>query len=280
MLPELPVYVYPLLLLIPLIILGLLRRSAPPPLSKRYQSYRVLSNKIVTTGSERPVIFLTIQCSTESLPTGSHIKIMTLVDGQEVTRSYTPTRFEGGVCELAIRVYPDGPMSQYMYTLKEGDTVSIMGPTGIHRYNPPGVFTRGQKQWTVSHIGMICGGTGVTPMIQIINKILSSGDRTTVKMAVFNTTAEDVMLWKRLQELTCERVKIVFYTSKEPTPQNLTTYPGLVHRSCRTLDGDGILEILGVEEPKNSMICMCGPDPFNRHIKTALKGKIDNVLSW
>lgn len=67
-------------------------------------------------------------------------------------------------------------MSQYLYKLNAGDYISMRGPTGMHRYAAPGTFTVGKKGKVYSgirRIGLLAGGTGITPMIQIANKVLS-----------------------------------------------------------------------------------------------------------
>lgn len=50
-------------------------------------------------------------------------------------------------------------MSQHMDHLKIGDTIEVKGPKGKFHYEPN----------MKAHIGMLAGGTGITPMLQIIN---------------------------------------------------------------------------------------------------------------
>lgn len=47
-------------------------------------------------------------------------------------RSFTPIRFDGGICELFYRVYPEpeGVMSRHLQSLQEDDRLEIMGPVG------------------------------------------------------------------------------------------------------------------------------------------------------
>jgi cytochrome-b5 reductase len=59
--------------------------------------------------------------------------------------------------ELVIKKYPDGKVSGWMHDLKVGDLVEVKGPFPKLAYVP------NMKK----SIGMICGGTGITPMLQV-----------------------------------------------------------------------------------------------------------------
>jgi len=41
-----------------------------------------------------------------------------------------------------------------------GDTIEITGPKGTYVYPPP-------RRSNIEHLGMIAGGTGLTPMLQV-----------------------------------------------------------------------------------------------------------------
>jgi cytochrome-b5 reductase len=67
-----------------------------------------------------------------------------------------------------------GKMSQHLESLKIGDTMSFQGPNGRITYLGGGVFsvkdyaTGGVVSRTAAKaIGMIAGGTGITPMMQV-----------------------------------------------------------------------------------------------------------------
>ena len=101
----------------------------------------------------------------------------------QIERKYTPVTGDDtpGHVDLVIKVYksgavdrfPDGgKMSQYMGNLKVGDTMTISGPWGIINYIGGGVFKYGSsKVLECKHIGMMAGGTGLTPMLQIVQAV-------------------------------------------------------------------------------------------------------------
>jgi NAD(P)H-flavin reductase len=270
-----------------------------PPLSKSYTSFPIISSRIVNNisdtsdGVTRPVLFIVIGVSTVSLPTGAHVKLKAVINGEEIVRSYTPTKFNKGQCEIMIRIYPEGAMSQYLSKLSKGDAVTMMGPTGIHRYGiaGPGVFLNGKKELKCQHIGMLAGGTGITPMLQIINSILDSKkpnrvvDNTTVSLVVFSTTVDDVMLWERVNELAVAskgQVRVKYVVSNAMSDKDIrkyeNTYGVLDVLSMRSLSKEDIEKLVGCEG-KDSVICQCGPNGFVEHVKKVF-GKDERVLTW
>ncbi|TMS39991.1 hypothetical protein L596_006434 [Steinernema carpocapsae] len=118
------------------------------------------------------------------LPTGQHIYLSAKVDGKLVVRPYTPISSDDdhGFVELMIKVYfknthekfPEGgKMSQHLESMQIGDTIDFRGPSGLIVYKGNGTFAvRPDKKSEIAirkfdHIGMIAGGTGITPMLQI-----------------------------------------------------------------------------------------------------------------
>lgn len=56
---------------------------------------------------------------------------------------------------FSSQAYPTGNISKYFSELKVGDLVNARGPKGQMKYQPG----------YASNIGMIAGGTGITPML-------------------------------------------------------------------------------------------------------------------
>ena len=68
----------------------------------------------------------------------------------------------------------------------------IEGPKGQFKYHPS--LSR--------ELGMIAGGTGITPMLQIIRAALKNpSDPTKLSLIYANVTSEDILLKKELEEL-------------------------------------------------------------------------------
>ncbi|KAL0451907.1 UNVERIFIED_CONTAM: NADH-cytochrome reductase-like protein [Sesamum latifolium] len=128
-----------------------------------------------------------------------------------VIRPYTPISDPDakGYFDLLIKVYPEGKMSQHFASLKPGDVVEVKGPIEKLRYSP------NMKK----HIGMIAGGTGITPMLQIIDAILKNpDDNTQVALLYANVSPDDILLKKKLDVLAATNPNLkIFYTVDNPT---------------------------------------------------------------
>jgi len=265
------------------------RAGGGPPLTREFQRFPVVARE-VANGGPRPVIFLTVRVSTAALPTGAHVKLRAVVGGREVLRSYTPTRFHRGECELCFRVYEGGPMTQHLAALRVGDAVEMMGPTGVERYGEagPGTFARGSAQeWAgITHVGLVSGGTGITPMLQITNHVLQDPrDRTRLAMLSFTTTPEDIVLEAPLRALAAGsggQLRLTFAASHDVGAEALRARPAgmLVRASMRELDADALAALLGVPAGPHTMVCVCGPDGFAKRAKELLAQRFENVLVW
>lgn len=83
-----------------------------------------------------------------------------------------------------------------MASLIVGQTINVRGPKGAFVYEPN----------MVRHFGMVAGGTGITPMLQIIRAILRARpvDRTEVDLIFANVTSEDILLKDDLDAMARE----------------------------------------------------------------------------
>ena len=132
------------------------------------------------------------------LPAGQHVSVRSTGDkgaGEKVvSRPYTPVSGDDlvGFVDFVIKVYfphvhprfpAGGAMSARFERLALGETLDFRGPKGHVTYEGGGVFrvgkgykgpekgaTRSAAQRTVraKHVGMVCGGSGVTPMLQVV----------------------------------------------------------------------------------------------------------------
>merc|ERR1711871_64958 len=242
-----------------LVLLGLLllRARSPRKLDPNVpHEYKVIDRREVQEGASgediRPTVFLTFTMPrSKDLPCGSHVKLSATINGEKVERSYTPTRFDGNQCELLFRVYPEGKLSRKLGSLQVGDTVSMRGPTGIHRYglDGPGTFRQGSKRIIARNVGLVAGGTGITPMLQIANAAMQDPtDNTPMRLVAFNSTPDDVMLYDRLNSLA---------------------------------DGSEDQLRLHWIVSKDTVVCLCGPPGFNQAAKKALADLgYSQVLTW
>ena len=165
----------------------------------RYRFKLPRSNDILGLPIGQVLVFGTL------LLTMQHITVACTIDGKEISRSYTPTSSddEVGYFDLLIKVslhlavtdiqsYSTGNVSKYVGNMKIGDTIKVKGPKGQMMYRPG----------LVRALGMIAGGTGITPMLQIIRAILKNpADKTQISLIFANVNEEDILLRKELEQL-------------------------------------------------------------------------------
>lgn len=207
------------------------------------------------------------------LPIGQHIFLTAKVNGNLVIRAYTPVSSDEvkGYVDLIVKVYyknihpkfPEGgKMSQYLDSLKIGETIDFRGPNGLLVYNGRGKLairpdkkSEPQRKF-VKHIGMIAGGTGITPMLQLIRHITKDPKDDTQCYLIFaNQTEEDILLRAELEEVANnhpDQFKL-WYTLDRP-PKDWKYDSGFV-------TAEMIKKHL--PPPTNDVIVlMCGPPPM------------------
>ncbi|KAI6246892.1 NADH-cytochrome b5 reductase 1 [Erysiphe necator] len=152
------------------------------------------------------------------LPIGQHISIAADIkqaDGntKEIIRSYTPVSgdHELGYFDLLIKEYPEGNISKFVASMKIGQTIKVRGPKGAFTYTPN----------MVRKFGMIAGGTGITPMLQIIRAIIkgrATGDKTQVNLIFANVNSDDILLKEDLDQLAMddEGFKVYYVLNNPP----------------------------------------------------------------
>ena len=187
-----------------------------------------------------------------------------------IKRKYTPIKIHKGYFKLAIKeykpsdTYPDGgKMSQMLAKLKVNDSIVISGPNGHNTYLGHGRMMVYNKIIEANHIYMICAGTGLTPMYNILWNILESPqDKTVITMLYVNKTQQDIMLNRKLLKL------------QKKYPKQYHLYNCLTKDSNSKADYHGrpdkeILE--KIISKSKSIIMLCGPKSFVNSIYSNLK---------
>lgn len=136
------------------------------------------------------------------LPVGQHIHLSAKINDELVIRSYTPVTSDddNGYVDLVIKVYmknvhpkfPDGgKMSQFLNEMKIGDTIAFRGPSGKLQYHGDGKFQVRKlrkdppNNIKAKRVNMIAGGTGITPMLQLVRDVLKHPEDKTLLSLLF-----------------------------------------------------------------------------------------------
>ena len=59
-------------------------------------------------------------------------------------------------------------MTQYMEKMAVGDSIDVKGPLGHFIYKGRGLYSHSGQEGQVKQLSMIAGGTGITPMWQVV----------------------------------------------------------------------------------------------------------------
>lgn len=207
------------------------------------------------------------------LPIGQHIFLSASINDETIIRSYTPITSDDdyGYMDLVVKVYmknthpkfpAGGKMSQYLDNLPIGSSVDIRGPSGRLKYLGHGEFSmkilRKDPAYTVrvKKVSMIAGGTGITPMLQLIRHIVKDpSDKTEMTLLFANQTEKDILLRQELEEVAekfPEKLKIWYTLDIAPKDWKYST--GFV-------SADMIEQHL-FPPSSDGLVVMCGPPPM------------------
>jgi len=231
--------------------------------TKKWQEFELIGRKEVSHDTRLFTFKLQTPEHRLGLPTGYHMFTKGTVDGKSVIRAYTPVSSEDdlGVFVLCIKVYfdgvhpnfPDGgKMSQYMEQMKIGEKLKVKGPVGHFEYKGRGQIVKKGKEHFAKSIGMICGGTGVTPAYQVIQAIYKDkGDKTEISLLYANKTEDDILMREELDRMASERDNISVWYTVSAAPKRWRYSTGLVTK-----------RMIGEHIPAPADDCfvgMCGP---------------------
>lgn len=207
------------------------------------------------------------------LPVGQHIHLSAQIDGELTIRSYTPVSSDDdkGFVDLVVKVYrknvhpkfpQGGKMTQHLDEMKIGDTIAFRGPSGKLQYLGKGKFSIKKLRKdppqivNVKKVNLIAGGSGITPMLQLVTEVLKrSGDDTQLALLYANQSEEDILLRDDLDVLAAkhqEQFK-VWYTIDRASEQWKFSV-GFVNEEM-------IKENLFPPSP-DTLTLMCGPPPM------------------
>ena len=213
----------------------------------------------------------------------------------EIKRSFTPVKCGNGYMDLIAKIYKMDGMTHfsdggrmtahYLDGVCVGDEINISGPYGHIEYLGLGTFTFGAtSKKTFDKIIMIAGGTGITPMWQLIQYIhaerkimpLNKPNLPQIQLIYANKTKADILLWEALEdkkfvdEGTLTNVTHVLSQERDPG-KNQQLNPGTFIFESR-IDSFILCKILPTLSD-STLILLCGPDAMVDSIRNLLISK-------
>jgi cytochrome-b5 reductase len=182
----------------------------------------------------------------------------TEIDEEMVVRPYTPisTNADIGTFDLLIKKYPGGKMSTFLGNMKPSD-----GPVVGFKHIPFNVkiqypFNK-EKHAHPKFIAMICGGTGITPMIQALHAILGDSESNIEKVhLLYGSRTFDDILGRQMIDDWCAthpKFSVTHVLSHEEKDVEPHCKKGFIDRA--------LLEstVPPASEGDNVLIFICGP---------------------
>ena len=214
------------------------------------------------------------------LPTGQHVLVYGQdAAGKSVARAYTPATADevAGRVDFVIKAYrplpprfPDGgALSQHLCDrIAVGSDVEFRGPMGEIEYLGGGAFEvhddKGvKKRIAVKRAGLIAGGTGLTPMLQLITAVgaevaADAPGAPALSFLLGNRTEADILCRDEIEAAQKAGAVDLHYTLDKPPP-------GWPHHTG--FIDDAMLAATMPKPAKDTYFFCCGPPPM---IKSAL----------
>lgn len=268
--------------------------NSPPPTTKKAMNKRDTATTALDGSGQRvPLVLISKEVVSRDsrifrfalpakglrlgLPVGRHVMLYAKIDDKLVVRAYTPissnSEEDAGFVSFLIKVYfagenpafPNGGVfSQNLENLHLGSQIEMKGPIGHFTYHSDGMFSLGESstKHQARKFGFIAGGTGITPIYQIMRAILTNAsDETKVALIYCVRTANDLLLQAELEQLqslkpdNCE----LFFALTEMNAEEIAAVlanPPVRNFGTTRISLEMIARVIGSDA---SHIGMCGP---------------------
>ncbi|KAG6574353.1 NADH-cytochrome b5 reductase [Phytophthora cinnamomi] len=235
---------------------------------KEFRSFTVRKVEDVNHNTKRVTFDLPTPDHEMGITTPSCLMACAKVDGKTVVRPYTPTNVneEKGFLELVVKGYPQGKLSKHIVELKEGDSLDMKGPFPKFNYYPN----------RYKSIGMIAGGSGITPMLQLIKTICRNPeDRTEITLLYCSVSEEDIILR--------EEVEAMMYLYPQISVVHVLSNPSAEWKGLTGFVSKEMVEKYMPEPSDDNLVCVCGPPPMMYHVsgdkaKDRSQGELQGLL--
>ncbi|KAL9539821.1 hypothetical protein MBANPS3_010044 [Mucor bainieri] len=209
-----------------------------------------------------------------SLPTGLHLFIKLPEDMNDrsakpkmVMRAYTPSKVDTKTIEFVIKIYfpfnstPGGKLTSSLDQIRLGETVDFKGPIGEIQYLGDGEFDIHNKLYhDINQIGMVAGGTGITPMWQLMQAALrDSVKRPFMSLIYCARSVDEIIFYKELKQLECDQLRVRLVLSEVPEDGSWTGGVG------RFTMGELQRYLFPFADSTSRLTFLCGPDPMLTH---------------
>jgi ferredoxin-NADP reductase len=194
---------------------------------------------------------------------GQFLSVDVTIDGERLRRAYSLASacLPDVPAHVTVKRIENGRVSNHLNdTIQEGQELEVLGPSGNFTVEPRAVNQR--------HLVMIAGGSGITPIMSILETVLRVEGGSRVTLIYGNRGWDDVIFRDRLATLCNEfGERLVVDHVLERPPENWSGGTGL-------LSGDMLearLQALGMQDDGLARYFICGPTPMMEAVHEALR---------
>jgi len=192
------------------------------------------------------------------------------VTREAIIRSYTPISdiTDKGILHVLVKVYedtkdrPGGKMTKALDAIPVGHFVDFKGPIGKFEYLGKGRCEIGGKARNVKKFVMICGGSGITPIFQVLRAIMKDPeDETKCLLLDGNRLEEDILCREEIDVLLKgneNRCRLLHALTK-PTDE----WKGLRGRVGKELLEK---EVGKCSNDGEQLVLVCGPESLEKSV--------------
>ena len=167
---------------------------------------------------------------------------------EQVQRYYTPISINGtqGYFDLVVKKQHRGRMTEHLFSMSIGESLEFRKVETKLKYAP--------NRW--KEIGMIGGGTGLTPLLQVIRTVLGNPhDATKISLLYANRTENKIILKGLMDDFAVrypEQFSVRYVVDIAEDPAAWKGYTGIIDRRM-------IAETIP-KPSAHTMVLICGPD--------------------
>ncbi len=196
---------------------------------------------------------------------GQFLSVDVTVDGERLRRAYSLASpcLPGAPVHVTVKRIEGGRVSNHLNdTVQEGDELEALGPSGSFTVEPRSVNER--------QLVMVAGGSGITPIMSILETILRVEQGSRVTLIYGNRGWNDVIFRDRLEALREEfGERLTVDHVLEDPPEWWTGERGMLESSVL----ESRLRALGVEDDATKRYFICGPSPMMEAAERTLRAR-------
>lgn len=148
--------------------------------------------------------------------------------------------------------------------LNVGDIVELKGPIGHFIWKSPGTVLLDGVERRIREFGMVCAGSGITPVLQVVRGIFGDMSDVTTKVSIIyvNRLVGDILCREELDLLAAQnttRFRIQYSLTGKLIPSDWPYSNGRINEE--------MLKLHLPEAGEDKLVCICGPPLMEQKVK-------------